>query len=113
MTEKILEEHWMRACEDNSVPLEVANKWHNLIMNRHHDYNLRHYHNDKLLIFKINLLEPNAASHLIFAIFFQYYEFDVRDFGYAENCDAFKKFYIESGINNVSNHSKNQYGARN
>lgn len=99
----MVEEYWNRACEQTSVPVEVANKWFQLIMNHHLDYNSRHYHNDKLLIFKFELLEPNVASHLVFAIFFQYYEFDVRDFGYVENCDAFNKFYIESGISNVSN----------
>lgn len=101
----MVEEYWNRACEQSAVPVEVASKWFHLIINRYLDYNSRHYHNDKLLIFKFDLLEPNVASHLVFAIFFQYYEFDVRDFGYVENCDAFNKFYVESGINNVSNHS--------
>lgn len=102
----MLEDSWSRACEKSSIPTEVADKWSQLIMNRYHDYDSRHYHNDKLLIFKINLLEPNVASHLVFSIFFQYYEFDVRDFGYAENCDAFNKFYIESGIKDVSDSFK-------
>lgn len=95
----VVEDCWNRACEQVSVPTEVSKSWYQLIIHRYRDYNSRHYHNDKLLTFKINLLEPNVASHLVFAIFFQYYEFDVRDFGYAENCDAFNKFYIDTGIN--------------
>lgn len=108
----MIEDYWNRACEKSSIPPEVANKWYQLIMTRYLDYGSRHYHNDKLLIFKINLLEPNVASHLVFAIFFQYFEFDVRDFGYAENCDAFNKFYMESGIDDVSYKLRIVFGLR-
>lgn len=98
----MIEDFWNRACEQSAVPIEVASKWYQVIMSRYRDYNARHYHNDKLLLFKIKLLEPTVASHLVFAIFFQYFEFDVRDFGYVENCDTFRKFFVESGLDDVS-----------
>lgn len=101
-TKMILSDIWHRCCASSSIPEDIANKWLNLIMDRYYDHETRHYHNDKLLILRINLLEPNAASHLVFAIYFQYYEFDVTDYSFGESCDAFNKFYMESGINDVS-----------
>lgn len=97
----MLEAYWQRACDQTAIPLDISTKWFQQIITRHDD-TMRYYHNGNLLMFKISLVDASVASHLVFAIFFQYYEFDVRDFGYVENCDAFNKFYIESGIDNVS-----------
>lgn len=57
-----------------------------------------------MVTFKVKLLGTVIPfpARLTFAVFFQYYEYDVRQDSSEKNCDAFKKFYMEAGIDNVS-----------
>lgn len=57
-----------------------------------------------MLTFKVKLLGTVLPfpSRLTFAVFFQYFEYDVRQDSSKMNSDAFKTFYVEAGIEDVS-----------
>lgn len=105
-------EHWDTVCQKNYIPISIATIWYDkLAIN--YKQNTRYYHNEQVLEQKFNFLKQNVIangdngdgmlrSHLIFAIFFQYYKFDVKRNCATENCDAFRYFYNQAALNDVS-----------
>lgn len=95
---------WARACAVFGIPSDVATKWFNTLQKSYSPSGSRFYHNWNMLTFKVNLVgtvDP-FPSRLIFAVFFQYFEYDVRQDSSEMNSGAFKRFYVEAGIDNVS-----------
>lgn len=97
---------WNNACRLANVPDDLATLWFEKIIAKYTE-TWRHYHNEKMLKFKLNFVSQsdggdNIQSSLIFAIFFQYYNYDVRIDCSEQNCSEFRKFFNESGGKDVS-----------
>lgn len=102
-------ELWNRTCENCKIPPSVADHWLNRILQKYDTESQRSYHNSQILRTKSELiLELDALSKLepfdslVFAIFFQYYEFDVKSNCSDKNCDAFRQFCDEANVDDVS-----------
>lgn len=87
----------------------MADHWLNRILRKYDTESQRSYHNSQILRTKCELiLELDALQHvksidsLVFAIFFQYYEFDVKSNCSDKNCDAFRQFCKEANVEDVS-----------
>lgn len=102
-------ELWNQACENCKIPSYIAEHWLNRILQKYDTESQRSYHNSQILRTKSELiLELNALNQvksiaaLVFAIFFQYYEFDVKSNCSDINCNAFRLFCNESNVDDVS-----------
>lgn len=100
-----LQDVWTQICTQNGIPIEVANKW---LDNLQINYASRSYHNWNMLEFKrITLLgvtderQQPPNDRLTFAMFFQYFEFNVRQDCVAKNQQAFRDFIGEADIKSV------------
>lgn len=102
-------ELWSRACRECGIDDETANSWLTKILNKYDTESERIHHNSKILRKKCDqIIELNAnnsvsfSSALIFAIFFQYYHFNVKSACDDLNRNAFRSFCTEVKLN-VSN----------
>lgn len=98
---------WLKACENYKIPNETATHWLNAIKSKYNTESHRIYHNLNILEKKCDFLLTLGASItykncLIFALCFQYYEFNLKTECSDANCKAFQDFYNESGIDDVS-----------
>lgn len=111
MTTKDIE-LWHKTCENCKISKSIADQWLNTIYNKYNTEPQRTYHNSKILCKKCEFLSTlsdlkqiEIKNYLVFAIFFQYFYFDVKSDSCKTNCDAFRLFYSEANINDVSLHS--------
>lgn len=102
-------ELWNRACEKCKIPSAVANYWLNRILQKYDTESQRCYHNSQILRSKSELIAELDATTplesidiLVFAMFFQYFEFDVKSNCCEKNCDAFRQFCDEANVTDVS-----------
>lgn len=109
MSERKLSVCWSKACENCKIPLDVANRWLKTIDVKYGTEEHRFYHNIRMLDEKCEFLLSFGpaivySDCLIFAIFFQYYNFDWKSesSGIKSNCTAFQEFYNEAAIQDVS-----------
>lgn len=100
-----LQDVWTQICTQNGIPIEVANKWLDILQA---NYASRSYHNWNMLEFKrITLMgvtderQQPPNDRLTFAMFFQYFEFNVRQDCVAKNQQAFRDFFGEADIKSV------------
>lgn len=108
--------HWDTVCQTLAIPIPVATIWFEKLATNYTQSN-RYYHNANLLTCKLAYLNDHVMangcqsiqSHLIFAIFFQYYQFDVKRNCCAENCDAFRGFCRDAALNDVSTDTQYSY----
>lgn len=106
-----LEKLWFKSCENQKIPLESAELWLNKIQTKYNTEAHRIYHNLNILNKKCDFLLSFGSSvefsdYLVFAIVFQYYNFDLKTDSLELNCTAFRDFCNKSGVDNVSNHWK-------
>lgn len=101
------EKVWHESCENQKIPPETAKTWWNNIQTKYNTESHRIYHNLNILNRKFEFLLSLGSSvhfddYLVFAIAFQYYQFDLNTDCSASNCTAFREFYTASGVDNVS-----------
>lgn len=98
---------WQEYCQKIGVPVALTEKWFQTIQNKYDTEPQRAFHKSNVLELKSDFILSNAKQintsvHLTFAIFFQYFHFDVKSDCCEKNCDEFKKFFNEAGLNDVS-----------
>lgn len=91
---------WSSTCKSVNIPETISNKWLDLLKTQYSEEH-RNYYKWNVFEIKINFMK-NISNHIIFAVFFQYYECNVKEDCLENNCNAFKEFYSESGIDDVS-----------
>lgn len=103
-------ELWNRTCENCKIPPSIAEHWLNRIRQKYDTESERSYHNSQILRTKSKLIleldalnQVKSIAALVFAIFFQYYEFDVKSNCSDINCNAFRLFCNEANVDDVSN----------
>lgn len=91
---------FLNLCETLEIQDIVAKKWLDKLRNKMSSECQRHYHNwDHFIDSKLKFVESLDNVCVVLAMFFQYYEFDVRRNCVEENCLAFQEFAVESGLN--------------
>lgn len=103
---------WFDNCAKAGVPVAITDKWFEIILNKYNTETQRAFHSSNILEIKSDYIlsaskQIQPSVHLTFAIFFQYFHFDVKCDGFEKNCDEFKKFYDEAHLNDVSNVTHN------
>lgn len=107
---------WSRSCENYAVSKDVAMHWHHLIETKYSTESNRYQHNFHLLEKKCKFLYElretiTFADYIVFTLAFQYYHFDSNALCCDMNCSAFREFYGEAGINDVSKSFLRLYSA--
>lgn len=92
---------WNRVCEGAGVSSAVAERWL-LQIREKYSGPTRFYHNLELLDKKAEFLGDDQPNHLVFAVVFQYFEFDARTNCTETNCKAFRQFCDEAALGDVS-----------
>lgn len=89
-----------------NISESIVSEWKEKIENQYSNINKRYYHNLTMLTKKINLLRDYSAndndSALVLASVFQYYHFDAKKDLSRDNCEEFKLFIEQAGIEDVS-----------
>lgn len=94
---------FLNICKSLEIQEAIAKKWLDQIKSKMTSESQRHYHNwDNFIDSKYKFVENLENVCVILAIFFQYYEFDVRRNCVEENCRAFQEFAQESNLKDVS-----------
>lgn len=102
-----LENFWFQSCENQKIPPETAKTWLNNIKTKYNTESHRVYHNLDVLNKKCDFLISiesmvQFSDYLVFAIVFQYYNFDLKTDSNESNFTAFREFCDEAGVDNVS-----------
>lgn len=96
-----MEEIWMNACRKVEISDDIAHTWYEKIRLKMVQGSGRLYHNwDELLLRKKDYLGEisSTSSTLVFAVFFQYFEFDGKRNCVEKNCQAFDEFCVDAGL---------------
>ncbi|XP_055836812.1 uncharacterized protein LOC129905365 [Episyrphus balteatus] len=96
-----MEEIWMNACRKLEISDDIARTWYEKIRRKMVQGSGRFYHNwDELLLRKKDYLDEmsSPSATILFAVFFQYYEFDGKRNCVEKNCEAFQEFCSEAGL---------------
>lgn len=98
---------WLENCEKAGVPVAITEKWFEIVLNKYNTEVQRSFHNSNILELKSAFIlnasnQIQSSVDLNFAIFFQYFHFDVKCDCFEKNCDEFKRFYDEAHLNDVS-----------
>lgn len=93
---------FLNVCKNLEIQEPVGRKWLDKIRTKLTTESQRHYHNWDIIDSKYKFVECLDNVCVLLAIFFQYFEFDVRRNCVEENCLAFEEFVNESGLNDVS-----------
>lgn len=103
------EELWHKVCENCGIEKSVTTQWLNKIREKYDNESERVYHNSQILRSKCeHIVEVDEAGDialadaLVFAIFFQYYFFDVKSDCGDRNREAFRSFCAEANVTDVS-----------
>lgn len=99
-------ESFLSICQALNVSEATSSEWMGNI-NRQYSGENRYFHNVQMLEKKLDLIEEFAGEEsfknaLVLATFFQYYNYDVKRDLKRENCDEFKLFIDQSGVEDVS-----------
>lgn len=101
-----LDKLWYQSNENQKIAVDIAKRWLNSIQTKYNTESHRIYHNLNVLNKKCEFVLANVAveysDYLIFAIIFQYYHFDLKSDCSETNCTAFREFYTDAGVDNVS-----------
>lgn len=102
-------ELFIKACEKYKVPSKICNDRMKQFLKQYSTDN-RHFHNIVLIEKKLKLAEEIAGDEfidaLVFAILFQYFNYDVKRDLKKENCDEFQLFVDQAKIEDVSSMMK-------
>lgn len=101
------EKVWFESCKNEKIPTDTANAWLQQIQSKYSTESHRFYHNLNVLQKKCDFLLSIGAAvqysdYLVFAIVFQYYNFDLNIDCIELNMTAFREFCHSAGIDNVS-----------
>lgn len=101
-----MDETWMNACRKLEISDDIARTWYEKIRRKMAQGSGRLYHNwDELLVRKNDYIckELTApSSTIVFAVYFQYYEFDGKRNCVEKNCEAFEEFCSDAGLKDES-----------
>lgn len=92
---------WTNTCLDSEITSTIADVWLTKLIRQYGEKPARSYHNIKLLDFKFNLLDRVGivpSSCLVFALSFQYFEYDVRHDCLDQNLAALREFCEEAKV---------------
>lgn len=113
----IEKEVWARACRNCGIEETVCNRWLEKILAKYDSEPERIYHNSQILRSKCEqILELDAenqiplSNSLAFAVFFQYYHFNVKSDCGDQNRDAFRSFCSEACLGDVSIYLTARFG---
>lgn len=95
-----MESIWKKACEQVGVDKVIADKWL-IIIKEKYSGSGRYCHNNEMLERKAEFLS-DQPPRVVFAVFFQYFNFDARKGEVEGNCSAFKEFYDDAALQKVS-----------
>lgn len=111
-----VKELWSSVCRSCNVDECIASKWFDNVISKYDSEPDRVYHNSRILRSKCAEIHELDASKripisnaLVFAIFFQYYHFNVQSSSADLNCQAFLSFCAEANLDDVSDDSPPQY----
>lgn len=96
-----MESIWISSCNHFEISPEVSEKWLKKILVKYSEP-CRFYHNESEMFLKKLEFLTNSSKSIIFASIFQYFEFDLNLSCVEINCNSFKEFYLEAGLNDVS-----------
>lgn len=96
-----MESIWISSCSHFDISPEVSEKWLKRILEKYSDP-CRFYHNESEMFLKKLEFLTNSSKSIIFASIFQYFEFDLNSSCVEINCNAFKEFFLEAGLKDVS-----------
>ena len=93
-------------CNNRKIPSQISLEWLETIKLQYSS-DKRHFHNVGLIEKKLKLAKEIAGDDefndaLVFAILFQYLNYDVKRDLKKENCDEFRLFVEQAGIKDVS-----------
>ena len=93
-------------CNNRQIPSKISLEWLESMKQQYSSDN-RHFHNVALIEKKLTLAKEIAGDDgfndaLVFAILFQYFNYDVKRDLKKENCDEFRLFVEQAGIKDVS-----------
>lgn len=113
MCDSGFQDSWTKACVHCKIPHDIAERWLNVIRTKYNTESHRFYHNSNILNEKCKFLlsldsSVQFSDYLIFALAFQYYHFDLKSDCCELNCTAFRQFFEETGIDDVSIGISNQ-----
>jgi predicted metal-dependent HD superfamily phosphohydrolase len=99
-------ELFISICDSRKIPSKTANEWLENVKRQYSAEN-RHFHNVALIEKKLKLAKEIAGDEklndaLVYAILFQYFNYDVKRDLKKENCDAFRLFIDQAGVGDVS-----------
>lgn len=102
-----LEKLWFQSCENQKIPTEIAKTWLTQIQTKYTTETHRFYHNLNVLNKKCDFLlsigsAVEFSDYLVFAIIFQYYNFDLKTDCIEINCTTFREFLNAADTDNVS-----------
>lgn len=97
-----MEEIWKSACKKIQIPDSTAISWLAKIKARMSSDSGRIFHNWSDIVESKAPYLGNVNELLVFAVCFQYFEFDVKKGCAEENCKAFREFCSEAGYKDVS-----------
>lgn len=101
------EKLWFQSCVYEKILMETANAWFKRIQTKYSTESHRFYHNLNVINKKCDFLlslrsDVQYSDYLVFAIVFQYFNFDLTTDCTESNITAFRDFYNSTGIDNVS-----------
>lgn len=93
-------------CNNREIPSKISLEWLETIKLQYSS-DKRHFHNVALIEQKLTLAKEIGGDDefndaLVFAILFQYFNYDVKRDLKKENCDEFRLFVEQAGIKDVS-----------
>ncbi|XP_037903750.1 uncharacterized protein LOC119647064 [Hermetia illucens] len=101
-----MEEIWKSACKKIQIPDSTATSWLAKIKARMSSDSGRIFHNWSDIVESKAPYLGNVNELLVFAVCFQYFEFDVKKGCAEENCKAFREFCSEAGYKDETNIKK-------
>lgn len=94
---------WSKACNHYDIPEDTIRSWYERIRNKlNEDTTKRVYHNWSCMLAPKRPELENAKPYIVFAAFFQYYEFDLERSCVSDNCKIFQQFCEDGMIEDVS-----------
>lgn len=91
---------WSKVCEQLGIDKVKADKWLAKIKEKYSGSD-RHCQNLDMLEKKAEFLS-DQPHRVVLAVFFQYFVYDAKSGGVELNCAAFKDFYDDAALDEVS-----------
>lgn len=94
----IMDKIWLSTCNKLNVSDDIATRWLSKLQSKMSTETTRFYHNwNELLERKAKFLS-DINQYVIIAVYFQYYEFDVKRNCVEKNCETFLEFCKDAHI---------------